>query len=329
MIPTLLQTLTMSPAKSTVMTVVDKVQTQLDERNSTQQILVGIQCVFRTLEPWANADTPHPKAKSALNLVKGEVISFSRSLEHSSEVAQLCYNCADNGIMILEGLMDEDITLDEIRQETERTVQDVTEAKSKLSGVVDSLRNNRTVVFKARRSLEVATADIEGEKAAQRLIEGQSKKKVQKITTALKAAQVISTVILVAAAPVCPPLLIVIPIVLPLLELASHGLISHEERKADMRDMQLVNCTEAVKHMQEALHTLERLERSLDSLTSWWGEVDMVFRSIHDNLEAIRKEVNRIRIRRLVKSFTEIKAEFLHYNIGILNIQDYYSRDLR
>ena len=49
--------------------------------------------------------------------------------------------------MILEGLMDSESTLEELRQETQRTVEEVAEAKLKLSGVVVSLRTNRRGVF--------------------------------------------------------------------------------------------------------------------------------------------------------------------------------------
>ena len=54
--------------------------------------------------------------------------------------------------MILEGLMDSESTLEELRQETQRTVEEVAEAKLKLSDVVESLRSNRRGVFEASRA---------------------------------------------------------------------------------------------------------------------------------------------------------------------------------
>lgn len=319
----------MPPAKSAVIAVVDKAQMQLDERGDMQQVLDRIQVVYQTLEPWANADSPHPKAKSALNLVKVEVNNFSASLNQSLDAAKLCHNCAENGIMILESLDNDRVTLEELRLETEITVQDVNKAKAKLSGVVDSLRNNRTGVLNARESLEAATKDIKDEKETKKFLEGKAKKKIQKICTGFKAAQVVSAVILVAASPACPPLIIAIPIILPLLELASHNLISHETKKIEKRSVELVHCTAAVDQIHNALQTLERLENSLDSLLFWWGQMEEVFLTIHNNLESIRKDIKRMRIKRLIQSFQEVKTEFLQYKLRIVKIQDYYSRDLK
>lgn len=93
--------------------------------------------------------------------------------------------------------------------------------------------------------------------------------------------------------------------------------------------MELVHCTAAVDQIHNALQTLERLENSLDSLLFWWGQMEEVFLTIHNNLESIRKDIKRMRIKRLIQSFQEVKTEFLQYKLRIVKIQDYYSRDLK
>ncbi|CCA73732.1 hypothetical protein PIIN_07687 [Serendipita indica DSM 11827] len=163
----------MVPAQPTISAVLDKSQMRRDKLN----------------EPGPLKSLPRASPKAILELVKDNVTGFSTALKLSLEAREICSRCASDGAKAMEALSSGGCTLDKIRQETERILEDVSKARKKQSQVMESLEVNRKGIREALESLKGRKTEIERETAAQKVLRDQAVKRTFVLYSGMKVEE--------------------------------------------------------------------------------------------------------------------------------------------
>lgn len=163
----------MVPAQPTISPVLDKSQMRRDKLN----------------EPGPLKSLPRASPKAILELVKDNVTGFSTALKLSLEAREICSRCASDGAKAMEALSSGGCTLDKIRQETERILEDVSKARKKQSQVMESLEVNRKGIREALESLKGRKTEIERETAAQKVLRDQAVKRTFVLYSGMKVEE--------------------------------------------------------------------------------------------------------------------------------------------
>lgn len=294
---------------------------------------------FRIIEPFAYAQSDNHQVQEILNRIRGEVMNYYRSIDQSVKMADSGHSFAQDAEILCEIFVNtsqysiEDIKnyLDDMRLVGEKALA---EAKA----TRELFKSNRERFFEmiskiipgTQAVLQGQKQAVDNKKAKAKVVSSISRVAFYGSAAGTAASGLAVGTVVVASGPVAVGL-IVIPVMFSIATLGYAIVKDKSDSIVSTREMESKGYEQALVQLTGALEGLTELCEYLDGVESYWGEVVTTLNGLHDNVESLVADPQRvkegkakIRIIAMRTQWVKNKEKQMGYISKISVLQDFY-----
>jgi hypothetical protein len=287
---------------------------------------------FVLIEPWSYAKSDHREVTTLISEVQIQVTAYYTAIDTSIGVAEQGYSFANDCYDLCEFLLDP--------QNSEKDLTHyVTDMREKAQTAYLAAKETSEKFRSVRRGLNEITSGIpaavatvqarEEEQLGQEQYEEKRARRVIMVGGAVGAAgaALAGGAALLTGIAALHGLILFIPIILPLIALATKTVSDRYDRSAQDRGTQAISCSEAIAQLHKAATDLSELTRQMDDFADWWQEMDTMLKTIVSRISQLRADRvarSRLRIISIQKGWGQVRGQYLDYKTDISKLQDYY-----
>ncbi|TFK40236.1 hypothetical protein BDQ12DRAFT_680560 [Crucibulum laeve] len=277
---------------------------------------------FAIMESWSAAKSNHEEGTYLIELVNKQGQKLYHTLERSAQVSKRGHRISQDMGNTIEYIMDDTISSEEIVLYVEQMQQLTAEAENEAKKTCSDFNSVRRGILKITNRIP-GNATILQEDYQQLIKKNEESKrngdraKVIKVcSTALTA--VAGGITLIA----CPPAVILLPIVLPLITLIAEGFDMHNSKKIEKRKTEARDIEDALQVVNRAATELATLTETIDIFAHHWTKVETLLNTIRGRMDELREGKGmRLRLKALKSSWDEVGQSYLTYAVTIQRLQ--------
>ncbi|KAJ7593468.1 hypothetical protein C8J56DRAFT_931161 [Mycena floridula] len=279
---------------------------------------------FLAIERWNDTNAKEPTVQGIIEQVHAQGLVYFGTIKLSVEVAQRSLDVSRDAIMIFESILADD-SVTEIQDFIASTKKKANVAYKKTALVSKRFQQVRIGLDKITNqlpALRLQLAEKEQESLDQKAA---ATKRGERAKMFEKSAAVIGTVAGAVALSVFPPALLVMPVLVPLVVLASQ-VFSYKNKKAiKKRETEARDLRDAIQDLRQVSEILTNFRKQVDMFGDYWIKVEIALDEVARRIGELRKsKPNRIQLRAILAIWKELKDDYARYLLSLKRLQQLY-----